>query len=140
MFILLSLCVPKKENQGLYENQQKKMGYKLGKCANQPQSHLKIKFSWNNPYLAWFYLGIQVGSTKLNKVFRLPPNFVTWENKVTSIKKICNILSKIYSYSQKPCCKFFSTILLFWHSAIVEFFFFLIWDPKNHCFVIGPIG
>ena len=31
MFILLSLCVPKKENQGLYENQQKKMGYKLGK-------------------------------------------------------------------------------------------------------------
>ena len=69
MFICLSGFVSKRENQGLYEYQQKKMGYKFSECENQPQSYLKIPLSWNNPYLECFYLGIQVGSTDTNNVF-----------------------------------------------------------------------
>ena len=84
MLMYLSGCVSKRENQGLFEYQLKKWRYKCWKCANEPQSYLKIQFSWNNPYLECFYLGIQVGSADMNYVFGLPPTFVTWDSKVTS--------------------------------------------------------
>ena len=55
-------------------NIKNKMGYKFLKCANPPQSYFKIKFSWNNPYLECFYLGIQVQSTDINYFFWTPAN------------------------------------------------------------------
>ena len=84
MFIYLSGCVSKGENQGLFEYQLKKSSYKSWNCANEPQSYLKIQFSWNNPYLECFYLGIQGGSAGMNNVFGIPLTFLTWDSKVTS--------------------------------------------------------
>ena len=81
--ILVSVGFQKRK-QGLFEYQLKKWPYKCWKCANEPQSYLKILFSWNNPYLECFYLGIQVGSANMDEVFGLPPTFVTWDSKVTS--------------------------------------------------------
>ena len=77
----IRVCFWKRKQRAIWISTSK-MGYKFWKCANQPQSYLKIQFSWNN-----HYLGIQVGSTDINNVFGLPPTFVTWDNKVTSTKK-----------------------------------------------------
>ena len=73
------------------------MGYKFWKCANNPQSCLKTDFFfWNIPYLDYFHLGIQLGSTDISKVFGLPPTFVTWDNKVAFTKKIILKISKLW--------------------------------------------
>ena len=54
---------------------------------NEPQSYLKIKYSWNHPNLDYFYLVIQVRSSGMNEIFGLAWTFVTWDGKQTSVQK-----------------------------------------------------
>ena len=56
-------------------------------CVNEPQSYLKIQYSWNHPNLECFYLVIQVRSSGMNDIFGLAGTFVTWDSKQTSLEK-----------------------------------------------------
>ena len=72
MFLYLSGCVTKSENQGLFEYQLEKLRYKYWKCANEPQSYLKILFSWNNPYHGMLLPGHPGGVTRYWHCFWTP--------------------------------------------------------------------
>ena len=82
----ISGCVSKRENQGLFENQIKGVVTNVENVpmSLKPYSH----FSWNNPYLERFYLGIQEGPADMNNVFGLTPTFVTWDSKVISTRRL----------------------------------------------------
>ena len=69
------------------ERKSQKGCYKCQICVNEPESYLKILYSWHYPYLEYFYLGIQVGSRGINDIFGFPGPFVTWDNKLTSTQK-----------------------------------------------------
>ena len=51
---------------------------------NEPQSYLKIQYSWNNPNLECFYMVIQVRLTDMNEIVGLTPTCLTWDTKLTS--------------------------------------------------------
>ena len=54
---------------------------------NEPESYLKIQYSWHYPYLEYFYLGIQVGSRGMNDMFGFLQALVTLDSKLTSTQR-----------------------------------------------------
>ena len=47
----------------------------------------ELNIPGKNPNLECFYLVVQGGSTGMNNVFELPPKFVTWDSKLTSMQR-----------------------------------------------------
>ena len=80
---LIMVCFEKKKPRAIWMSTKKKLCFNCWLCVNEPQSKLKIQYSWNNP----FYLVIQVGSIGMNNVFGLPPTILTWYSKLTSLQE-----------------------------------------------------
>ena len=66
------------------------------------------QYSWNYPYLKYFFLRIQVGSRGMNDIVGLPRPFVTWDRTLTSTQR------PFWSHGGTEQCFEISPILTEW--------------------------